>query len=52
MSNKTNKLNYSFALSINEPIGTNMDNVGHSVLHIYARQKAGVKLENVLLYGS
>jgi len=26
MSNKTNKLNYSFALSINEPIGTNVDN--------------------------
>jgi len=26
MSNKTNKLNYSLALSTNKPIGTNMDN--------------------------
>ena len=26
MFNKTNKLNYSLALSTNEPIGTNVDN--------------------------
>ena len=44
MSNKTNKLNYSLALSTNEPIGTNMDNG-----NVISKKCDSIKSDNMAL---